>query len=171
LKSGKHRSSGQAIVELVVALVVILVLFASIIQVSLLGVHQSWTMGEARKLAGVKAMSAASSFESPRFIEACTVGRDGVAFTRDDDVTVEAPSVFTTGLAGYAHPTELNKIRPDNPVSVLAGSDMPQAMFGLVQGEKTDTVKLMPIISQLIYGADAVEVRGSAWLTWTKGIY
>ena len=163
--------SGQAIVELVVALVVILVLVAGIIQVSWLGIHHSRAMGEARRLAGVKSMLDVSSFEGPRFIEACTVGDDGIALSRDDGATAEDPAVFTSGIVRYSHPTDINVIRPDNPVSVMAGSDLPQAMFGLVQGEKKDMIELMPIIRQLIYRADSVEVRGSAWMTWTKGIY
>jgi len=166
-----RRKSGQALVELVVALVVFMVLFASIIQISRLGIHQSRAMGEARRLAGVKSMLDVSSFENPLFIEAVTKGPDNTSYSRDDDSITGNPGVFTNGITQYSHPGDLNRFRPGNPVSVIDGCISPQTMFGLVHGEVTDRVDLMPVISQMVYRADAVEVRGIAWMTWTKGIY
>ena len=79
---------------------------------------------------------------------------------------------MTAGIVTYAHPDLLNAVRPDNPVSVIAKSDYPASLFGLVQGEKRDSqTNRFPVIKDLIYNADVIEVRGSAWLTWTKGIY
>jgi hypothetical protein len=40
-----------------------------------------------------------------------------------------------------------------------------------VQGEHKDRIALVPVIRDLIYQADEIEVRGSAWMTWMKGIY
>lgn len=165
------RRRGQAIVELVVALVVILVLLAGTIQVGWLGVHHSRAMTEARREAGVKAMLPDASFSAPRFIRDCTVGADGVAYSRDDGVVTDDPVVIVDGIVSYAHPAKLDGIRPDNAVSAISKGAFPEAMFGFVQGEKTDRVILVPVLRDLIYRADEVEVRGSAWLTWTKGIY
>lgn len=162
---------GQAVVELVVALVVVLVLLAGVLQVGWLGVHHSRAMTEARREAGVRAMLPEASFSAPRFIRNCTVGADGVAYSRDDGVVADVPTVLTDGIVSYAHPSQLDGIRPDNAVSALAKGALPEAMFGLVQGEKTDRVALLPVLRDLIYRADEVEVRGSAWLTWTEGIY
>jgi len=166
-----HCRDGQAVVELVVALVVILVLLAGIIQVGWLGVHQSRAMMEARRQAGVKAMMPVSSFAAPRFIRSCTVGADGIAYSRDDDFVPDNPAVVSDGIVSYAHPTQLDGIRPDNPVSAISKSVLPEAMFGLVQGEQKDRIALVPVIRDLIYRADEIEVRGSAWMTWMKGIY
>lgn len=166
-----RQSSGQALVEFVVALVVVMVLLAGIIQISWLGVRHSRAMGEARRLAGQKSMLDVSSFSSPRYIESCTTGPDGVAFSRDDDIVAGDVSGLTEVIAETAHPDDLEGVIPDNSVSVLSRSDMPQALFGLVDGEKKDRVALIPVVRELIYRADEVEVRGSAWMTWTKGIY
>jgi len=165
------RKEGQAIVELVVALVVILVLAAGIIQISWLGVRHSRAMGEARRIAGHKAMLDVPSYESPRFISTCTMGADAIAFSRDDSALNGDPTDLTDGIVKYAHPKPLNVIAPDNPVSVLSESAMPQAMFGLIHGENKDSVDLLPVVRRLIYTADSVEVQGSAWMTWTKGLY
>lgn len=162
---------GQAVVELVVALVVLLVLLAGTLQVGWLGVHHSRAMTEARREAGVKAMLPDATFSAPRFIRNCTVGADGVAYSRDDGVVTDNPDMIADGIVSFSHPAQLDGIRPDSEVSAIARGAMPEAMFGLVQGEKTDRVLMLPVMRDLIYSADEVEVRGSAWLTWTEGIY
>ena len=162
---------GQAMVEFVVALVVILVLVASIIQIGTMGVRHSRLMEEARREAGRKAMQAASSFAGPQFIGACTVGPDGIAFSRDDDVIEGDIGSFSAGIVSYAHISDLDAIRPGSPVSVLAGSPFPQYMFGLVDSERQETINLIPIVRELIYRQDSIVLKGKAWMTWTSGLY
>lgn len=170
-RSMKNARDGQAIVELVVSLIVILILVAGTIQISWLGVRHSKLMNEARQEAGQKAMSDASSFAGPKFISDCTVGQDDIAFSRDDDANNGDVGDFTIGVVNYAHPSDLDRVKRDNPVSAVAKSAFPQYMFGLVQGEKKDTVDLIPVVRELIYRKDSVELKGSAWMTWTKGLY
>ena len=158
-------------VELVVALVGILVLVAGILQISSMGVSQSRLMTEARREAGRKAMLDKSSFAGPQFIAGCTVGEDGIAFSHDDSSVSADGGVLNMGIVRYAHPDELDDIRPDNAVSVVADSAFPQNMMGLVDGEKKVRVTLLPIIRELVYRSDSVELCGKAWMTWTKGLY
>ncbi|MEI7881230.1 MAG: TadE family protein [bacterium] len=166
-----NTRSGQAIVELVVALVVIMVLVAGIIQICSMGVSHSKLMTSARWEAGQKAMLDASSFAAPKYIAECTAGNDGIAYSRDDDTTPGDVNIFQGGIVRYAKPDELNLRREDNPVSSLANSSFPQEMFGLVDGEARTSVPLIPVVRQLLYQSDSVELQGKAWMTWTKGIY
>jgi len=163
--------SGQAIVELVVALVVILILFAGSIQICTLGVSHSRLMMMARREAGQKAMSEQSSFAGPLFIAACTPGNDGIAFSRDDGTVPGDPALLQVGIVDYAHPEELNQLRTNNPVSAMANSSFPQDLFGLVEGSATKNVPLIPIVRELLYNKDSIDLQGKAWMTWTKGIY
>lgn len=165
------RRTGQALVEFVVALVCILVLVAGVIQISVIGLRHSRLMSEARQEAGRKAMMDSSSFSSPQFVLACTVGNDGIAYSVDDDRTVGDPSTVSVGLAGHARSADLDGVRPHNPVSAVAESEIPQYLFGFVQGEKHDSVDLIPIVRELIYRKDAVDLKASVWMTWTKGLY
>ena len=158
-------------VEFVVALVCILVLVAGIIQISVLGLRHSTLMNEARREAGQKAMLDVSSFAGPRYITACTVGADGVAFSRDDGKTDGDPAYVSVGLASHANPDVLDGVLPGNPVTSVAQSAFPHFLFGLVEGEKSDSVDLIPIMRELIYRKDAVDLKASAWMTWTKGVY
>ena len=163
--------SGQAIVELVVALVVILVLLAGTIQICSMGVSHSQLMMAARREAGQKAMLDVSSFSGPQFISACTPGNDGIAFSRDDGTTLGDPALLQMGIVNYANPDELHKRRPDNLVSAIANSAFPQELFGLVEGKTTKSVPLIPIVRDLLYNKDTLDLQGKAWMTWTKGIY
>ncbi len=165
------KRSGQAIVELVVALVVILVLVAGLIQICSMGVSHSRLMTAARREAGRKAMQEASPFAGPKFIAACTLGADGIAFSRDDGVMLGDASSFQIGIVNDAEPEALNLRRSGNPISAIANNAFPQEMFGLVDGEDTKTVELIPIARKLLYQKDSVELKGKAWMTWTKGIY
>lgn len=167
----RRGRKGQAIVEFVVAMVVIMVLFAGILQYCRLGLLQSRAMTEARRLAGVKAMQDLSPFDSPQYIHNCTTGLDGVAYSRDDGVSLDTPALLESGIVSFAHPDGLDQVIPDNPVSALAKAQMPEALLGLVHGEKESSMPVLPLVKELIYHADAVDVRGSAWLVWTKGIY
>jgi len=166
-----QRCSGQSMVEFVVALVCILVLVAGIIQISVLGFKQSKLMNEARREAGQKAMLEASPFSGPRFISACIVGSDEIAYSLDDGKIDGDVVDLTSGVASHAKPDALKALCPDNPVSALAGSAFPHLIFGLVESEKKESVDLIPIIRELVYRKDSVELKGTVWMTWTKGLY
>lgn len=168
---GMETRSGQALVELVVALVVILVLVAGLIQICSMGVSHSQLMTAARREAGSKAMSETSSFAGPQYIANCTLGPDGIAFSRDDGVIFGNAAGMQLGIVDYANPDELNLRREDNPVSVIANSAFPQELFGLVDGEASTKITLIPVVRSLIYQNETVDLKGKAWMTWTKGIY
>lgn len=166
-----NLKSGQALMELVAALVVILVLVAGTIQICSMGVSHSRLMMKARQEAGQKAMQEASPFSGPEFIAACTPGADNIAFSKDDGVVPGNVALLNMGIVNYAQPDELNRHCENNAVTVLANSSYPQELFGLVDGEASASVPLMPIIRHLLYQSDSVELQGKAWMTWTKGIY
>ncbi len=165
------RQAGQAMIELVVALVVMLVLFAGILQIGSMGVRHSKLMTSARRDAGGKAMQEASTFASPDYVGACTLGNDGIPFSRDDEKTQGNMALLQVGIAGYAEPDDLNQRRSGNLVSAIAESAFPQGLSGLVDGEATESVELLPVVRALIYQSETVELQGKVWMTWTKGVY
>lgn len=168
---GGSAKAGQAMTELIVALVSLLVLVAGIIQISTLGLLHTRVMNEARRLAGVKALQDAPPFAGPQYIAERTVGGDGVRYSADDGTTAGDASAFQARIVGYAKPDELEKRRPGNVFTPLYKEDFPQLQFGLVEGRAKASTNLIPIVRTLLYNADEIEVKGQAWLTWTKGIY
>ena len=166
-----RKKAGQALTELVVALVVLLVLVAGIIQIASLGLLHTRMMNEARRLAGVKALQDAPPFSGPEYIAERTAGGDGVTYSRDDGTRRGDASVFQARIVGYAQPDELERRKPGNAFTLLYRDSFPELQFGLVEGRSQATTNLIPIVRTLLYRADEITVEGRAWLTWTKGIY
>ena len=162
-------------VELVVGLVVLLVLFGGILVLGQLSRTQTKTMIDARHQAGNQAMSDVSPFAGPLYIAARTVGGDGVTYSRDDGSTLGDVADLQDHVVGYAHPDEVDKIVPKNHLSALSDTKtpFPYLMFGFTHGESSEMIALTntPVVRDALYRADTIEVKGEAWLTWTKGIY
>jgi hypothetical protein len=171
----KNRSAppraGQAIVELIVALVVLLVVIGGVITLGRLSRAQTVAMREARRVAGVAALSDAAPFSGPLYIEERTAGGDAVTYSRDDGTTAGEAADFQNRVVSYGEPEALGEALPGNEVSVLYGTAFPQFMFSFTHGEHDVTVTNMPIVRHTMYNAETIQVHGEAWLTWTKGIY
>lgn len=163
--------AGQAMAELIIALVVVMVLAAGIIQLGTLGIRHTQVMGEARRIAAVQAMSDLSPFAGPNYIADRTPGADVTRYSRDDGYTAGDINAFQSKILAYAHPADLNGRVGNNVVSVTANSPFPHFMFGMAEGQATETVPLWPVVRRLLYNAASVDVAGDAWLIWTKGIY
>ena len=163
--------AGQAIVELIVALVVLLVLVGGVIMLGRLSRAQTVAMGEARRTAGVAALSDAAPFSSALYIEGRTAVGDAATYSRDDETTIGDAADFQNRVVSYGQPDALGEVLPGNEVSELHGTAFPQFMFGFAYGEHDVTVSNMPIVRHTMYNAATIKVHGEAWLTWTKGIY
>lgn len=169
--AGASSRSGQALAEFVIALVVILVVFAGTLQIASLGLHQTRLMDKARGEAGNYAMMDEPAISPSSYMLDRTVGPDLSPYSKDDDFTTAYAGNLQAGVVGFAQPQNLQTMLPDNPISAVANSPAPDSQFGLVRGHATETVPLLPVISSLLYAKDSVQLKGDAWLTWTTGIY
>lgn len=166
--------SGQALTELLAALVVVMVLVAGLLTISELGMVHTGSMMKARRLAGADALQSNAPFASPDYIAAVTVGADGEAYTRDDQHTGASVPDFQSRLIDYSHPDPLGEQRPGNSFTTMSSEELPYLMFGLVEGAPgatTVSLTTMPVVRQLLYDAESVDIKGKAWLTWMTGIY
>jgi hypothetical protein len=171
MRKGCHSRSGQAIAELVVAIVSVLVVVAGLIQISSLGLTQTRAMIEARRLAAVKAMSDTLNLSGPEYIADRTEGADGVRYSSDDGMTDGKVALFQDGIVGYALPDQLSSQKVDNAFSALYTNITPQFDFGLVEGRAPPVwvpLTNFPVVKHLLYQADGVEITGRVWLTWTR---
>lgn len=157
--------------ELLIALVVLLVLCAGIIQLGTLCLRHGAAMQESRRKAAVLALDTVSPYSAPHFMSDRQEGNDGVRHSKDDGFAYGDVNAFLSGLPVYADPNELEQFVPGNIVSDMAGSQFPHLLFGLVKGSEKEEVALWPVVRRLIYDADSVEVEGNTWLIWTKGVY
>lgn len=165
-------SRGQAMVEFMVSLVVVLVLLAGLIQIGQLVHAHTRTMIAARAAAGWLAMALTPPVsETALLISDWVPGPDLRRYTHDDMALVTSNSATLPGeLVGHAH-LDLVPDAPTNTLAMLAASPNPADDFLLVKGEASESAPILPIIRRLVYAQPTLEVESDAWLVWTEGIY
>lgn len=162
---------GQAMIEFVIALVCIVVVFAGLLQIGILGVTRTEVLIEARRKAGAAVMQDIILAPLPEFIEDWAPGGDLRTYSADDLVIPGNPSDFSVRVVSRAYPVELNTLLPNNPASTMANTPAPQIGFGFTSGDATETVPLIPAVRNLLYRSDEILLHEEVWLPWTKGIY
>ena len=171
-RKSEMRSTGQAMVEFIVRLVIVLVLLVGLIQVGQLTHARTRTMIAARAAAGQLAMAPTVPVsEVAPLIYNWVPGPDLRRHTHDDLALVTSNAATLPGeLVGQAHLEQV----PDAPVNALAtlrDSPNPAGAFFLVKGKASESVPILPIIRRLVYAHSTLEVKSDAWLVWAEGIY
>ena len=167
--SRRHRS-GQAILELVVGLIAMVVLFMGMLQIQALARAHTRALSGAREEAGADAIAGSYMLRhgQPRFIQDWQAGPDQARYSQDDVAQPANPGGSVQGIVRYAHPADLRVYVPTNPVSDMADSGRVLTDMYLTHGhEASDSIPLYPIIRSLVYGASDIQMQGNAWLTWT----
>ncbi len=165
--------SGQAIIEMVVGLVAILVLVAGLLQLGRLGHEHTQLMMEAREEAGQYAMSDQYALEAPepQYLYNWSEGGDGRRHSRDDRPLYALSQDVSDEVLVHAKPGELANRVGDNLVSAAYANEAILESFRLVHGrDKSDDIPLYPVIRSLVYNADSIQLESDVWLTWARDI-
>ncbi|MBA4387832.1 MAG: hypothetical protein C0404_07615 [Verrucomicrobia bacterium] len=172
----RHSRSGQAMVEFLVAVVVILALFAGLLQVASLTKTRTDMMVSARRDAGQRAVLPGSYdaglADHIRFV---TEGSDTKRYTRDDSFLAADPGRFADVLVEPSAPDVARwgiiDSRVNNQLTILHAASQPIDELGLVRGIDRRTIRLLPAVQHLLYNAPQVTVESEVWLAKTKDIY
>jgi len=159
-------------VEMTVALVGILVIFAGLLTLARLGNARTALMLKARDEAGQFAMADAQVTEAPnpQFILDWTPGPDQRKHSSDDRAQYADPSVAIAVLVNPSKPDLLETYVPDNNISEL-GSSAFMDSIGLVHARATSNdIPLMPVVRHLIYNTDELRIDADVTMTWSRGI-
>lgn len=169
-----HSESGQAIIEFVVGLVGLLVLIAAILQMGYLSFEHNQTMLEAREKTGRLSIGATygSGDGLPEAIYDWNAGNDEQRYTRDDyPTTMRTPSEHFQEISQYAHPEELQSLVGTSALNHITSSNTYTAALGLCTAkERSNSTPLFPIIRQLVYNNDHIEVETETAMTWIGGL-
>ena len=159
-------------VEFMVALLVVLVLMAGLIQIGQLAHAHTRTMIDARAAAGQLAMAPTPPMsETALFISDWVPGPDLRRHTHDDMALASSNAATLPGeLVGQAH-LERVPDAPSNSLATLAAAPNPAGDFFLIKGQAFESVAILPIIRRLVYAHSTLEVASDAWLVWLNGIY
>lgn len=171
----RSQKQGQAMVEMLIGLVALVVLIAIMAQLGSLVQAQHESMRQARARAGALAFQPAPVSASARFIGATDVGEDGVPYTRDDVFRTGDPAAFQRAVfvtpAGEPNGWRLLDPHPNQALMRVRNAENPAAVFGLLRGEASVSVTLLPAVRHLLYRRDSLQIQDAVWMPWIRGIY
>ena len=162
--------SGQAMIEFVVALIAVMVLAAGLVQIGLLSKAHTDVMTEARTEAGEHAVTPVVGGTAPDYIEEWENGPDDVSYSADDESTDGDSRDIVLRMVGRARPSDLYEQIGDNPVSDLF-YDPSTLMSCLVNGHSEKNVALLPVIKDMAYADDSIDVKSDVWMVKLGEIY
>jgi hypothetical protein len=179
LFSGPSRRSGQAAIELVSSLLLLLLVIAGLIHVNRMARTSLFLHSVLRGNAGEQAMENTLASEAPEYISDWQPGDDGERYTADDQPIrngARMPAILNT-LTGYsvkdpddwAYVTDVSRL----PVSMVTLQQSPvmATALGFSHEEETLHVPVDPVIRQLVYGKDEVAIKESVWMPLMGGLY
>jgi hypothetical protein len=169
------RRNGQAFVELIIGIVVIVMIVAG-------GIQYFYASNAHRKLTttlrgevGERAMSGIPYISTPSYILTWDEGDDGIRHTDDDTPRTASPAALTTIAGRSVNDTDdwdlLEPLSRDNPMLSLSASPAPTAELGLIDIERSDTIAVDPAVRALIFDRPSITVRHSVWMPLLGGLY
>jgi hypothetical protein len=157
------KRNGQAMVEFMVAIIAVLVLFAGLVQVGLLSKADTDVMVKARALAGEDVVNPTAGEPAPDYISERTKGDDDVSYSVDDESSDGDAFEFQNNIVGYAHNGDLfARVGPNLVTDLLANPF--NVMNGMVQGESSKDVPLLPVIRDMVYADESIKVKRTVWM-------
>jgi hypothetical protein len=166
----RGAQSGQAMAELVVGLIALVVLFMGMLQIQYLAHAHTKALNDARAQAGQDAMQTPYllRYSVPQWIGDWTKGRDNIIYSQDDAALAGNANGAVVGIVSHAHPTDLATYAPGNEISAASTAASLIDSLMLTHGrEKSPPVEMFPITRHVVYGVDSITMQGDAWLTWT----
>ena len=170
-----HLCRGQALAELVVGLVALIVLLMGMLFVQYLGHNRIQTLCAARVEAGQAALGNNSPAAGvPVWIDDREAGSEGT-YSADDSWVSGNPMSVITGVVGCVDIPDLQKYAPVRSVAAghfVAASTSGTLLneFALVHGQVSTNIDLLdpnysfPLIRSLVYRADSVLLKSDVWL-------
>jgi len=170
--NGQNRQ-GQALTELLIGLVAIVVVLAFLLQSGRLLRARTNALHRARAEAGSAALSSVYSryVPGPIFGGDWSDGPDGRAYSRDDRLRRGNPLPLRLVVAANARPEELDRHVADNAFRAVQNDPEVVDQFWLTCGRaRSESVPLLPVIRALLYRADEITFDETVWLTWCEGL-
>lgn len=169
---GTNTIKGQAMIEFVVALVVIMVILAGLVHIAALTHAHTQTMLTARHEAAQLSMADTfrGSLDTP-YIFDWIEGPDGKPYTRDDFTFPGTTGIYSApDILEAANPDEVPVPLPSDVLAMLTSGNAADEFF-LVKGYDFRSISNSPLIQRLFYNRPNVTVESEVWLTWTEGLY
>ncbi len=170
-----RRRAGQAMAEFVVGLIAVLVLVSGILQLAALG--QAQTRVTQAATAGAALAAKEDTYLEPAvppvYLDRVTVGPDGARYTRDDGRILGDAALIHREVLSHARPDEIRAVAGGGNIIAEADAD-PELVeaFGFVRAHSVGPpVPVLPVVRNLFYRAERIDMDAVVWSVWTQGLY
>jgi type II secretory pathway pseudopilin PulG len=159
--------------ELMVAIIIVILLLAGLIQIGQLANAHTRTMVTARSLAAQAAMADTyNQAGEATYIYNWQAGPDGQRYTRDDTPILVTNAVDgNLAIVNMANPVELAQFVTNTSLLTEGLSADSMDEFFLVTGYASEPCATLPAIRKLAYDRAMILLQSQACLVWTEGIY
>lgn len=167
--AARVRRAGQAMIECVVAILLIVVLVAGMLQFVELAGRKGELLAEIRGEAGRLAMGGRQAIGTrPDYILDWSAGADATRHTADDESRLGlAGGTLQAGVVNRSalHPDDWHVLDAarNTAFPLLHDSALPLGTLGLIHAEQRDTLPLMPAMRDWLLGRDTVTVGADLW--------
>lgn len=166
LRTFRSALRGQAMIEFVIALMVIVILVAGIAQFIELGTARGNILSSIRGDVGMDAIDGNDIGDSPDYIQDWKEGADETRHTADDrkvqgGAATLGSDVLSRTVRDPADWVYVETAKNRDILSARAGS---AAALGFVHGDEKEEIDLLPAMRNLLGGKDSVTVGAELWM-------
>lgn len=168
----REERSGQAIIELMAGLTIIVIVSAFLFQMTTLTrVHTDMVL-RARYEGGVLAQQQHPFSVAAEYIHDWDPGADSKRYTVDDETTSGDAGRFTSDVVDYAggDPAGWSVLDASSNAALpsLRGAVNPAALFGLIRHRERQSFDVLPAVRSLLYRADTIDLEYDVWMTHAR---
>gem|GEM_PF-1422335 len=173
-RPSRHSRQGQALIEMAICMVAILLVLGFLFQVGLTGHAHTRTMMQATEEAteaSIRDSYTVDFLGSPEYIHEVVTGDDGARYSADDDFSAESAGPFYGNIVAQSDPERLQQFAGPNRLSSLYGAGNTVAEFEMVRGHDDTDVRVLPVVRGIMYNGSSIEVESEVYMPWLKGMY
>ena len=175
----KRSEAGQAAIELIAGLLMLLLLVTGIIHVNRMARASLFLHSVLRGIAGEQAMESGTVATAPNYISDWQAGTDGQRYTADDQPVCNGAR-FSATLDTLVNDSvkkqdDWNYVKDSSllPISMIQVHSLPMlaTTIGFVHENETLHLDVDPVLRQLVYGKDQVAIKEEVWMPLMGGLY
>ena len=165
--------AGQALVEMVVGLVAMMLLLVGLLQIGRLAVAHTGAMMRARERADARARAEhyLQTTPQPLYIYDWHPGRDGVRYTQHDVPVPGLHSPIRRDVLSVARTDEIESYLGPGPLQAIEESERISDGLMMVQGRaRSESVPIYPLMRRLVVRDEVLSMQHSVWMPWIRGV-
>lgn len=171
----RDRRAGQAVIEFISCLVVLLLVIAGMIHFANMGRATLSLHGALRGRAGLRAMESGAIGAIPQHISDWDAGPDELRYTVDDRPVRSGAIGITAMLSerSVKEPSDWAYVAHESqlPFSMVRLNEAEMRVLDFAHAEDTIYVELSSVLRQLVYDAEEVAIKEQVWMPLMRGLY